>query len=1056
MNPKSTKAHLIVLLALVLLGLFAANPLLDPRLPEAHDVRFHLYRLVQLDSLIEDGVLFSRWAPELAYGYGYPIFNYYAPTAYYVAEVFHLLGFSFTTALRLTFALALVGMALAMYIWVRDVFGPVPAFVAAVAYTAAPYMMILLLFRGALAELVALALLPAILWATQRFVARCCFGYGVLGAALYALLILTHNITAMLFTVVLLSYGICLATVAWLKKPGRRSWRRMALVILQLLFVLVIGLGLACFFWLPALIERDLVHIYQLYLPAALRFEANFAQLENIFGPPVPADPLLVYQSRPMSSLHLEAVALAIFAVIGVWRLRGWCTQRITVLFALVGAVASIFMALPISAPIWQHVPLLPFVQFPWRFLGLGSFFVALLAGAALYIWREPLSKWSWSWLVVPVLVILLSFYVVPWQYMRRYPPMENLTMMENVRFERQTGSLGTTTMGEFLPATVQALPEENSPALQIGQHLDTTSLPEAAEVLHAKYDPLRYEVLLESSEAFKAVFHTFDFPGWEAEVDGERVPITPTDSHGLISVKVPAGRHRVVVWFGLTPVRVWATGLSVISALALIGMNVILGQRAKHSHQVPAPEPARPGVAWGVLVAVICVLAFKLAYIDREGQQTPLRRTRFDGQSVSGVDYDLTVNFGDQLYLLGMDVPARMTSGDASEITLYWRVPAPVDTEYSVGLALVDERGVRYGHSDHQHPGGYPPTTRWHPEEYAQDPHALRILPGTPPGTYTLQVTVYPYGHPEQTLDVLNADGAPIGRTATLVPATVTRPQQSPSRPQLAPETPVEVQLTADVRLIGYDVPDTPLRPGDALPLTLYWEASSAPETNLASDIVLSGAGGEEMIHLDTLPPVVGYPTSQWRKWDRWRGVHRLLLPPTLEGGEYRVMLDGPGAEPLPLDTVSVQAPDHAMEPLAVTHPQSATFGDLVSLVGYDISPTDGLAPGALLTVDLTWYVHRQTRTAYKTFVHLLDTEGRRVAGSDQVPSGWQRPTTGWIAGEYITDTHILHVPPDLRTGTYRLQTGLYQEGSGERLRRSNGVDTAVLEIAVNVGSEP
>jgi uncharacterized membrane protein len=296
-NPKSTKAHLIVLLALVLLGLFAANPLLDPRLPEAHDVRFHLYRLVQLDSLIEDGVLFSRWAPELAYGYGYPIFNYYAPAVYHLAEIFHLAGFSFTALIRLTFALGLILMALGMYAWVRDVFGPSAAFIAVTAYVMAPYMMILLLFRGVFAELMALALLPAIFWAVHRFTRGGQIFYGMLGAVLYALLILTHNITAMLFTAVLLGYGICLALVLWVQKSEHR-WKLTGPIVLRLFFVLVFGLGMAAFFWLPALGEQNLVYIHQLYRLTALRFEAHFAELFAIFGLPTPADPVRMRAQR--------------------------------------------------------------------------------------------------------------------------------------------------------------------------------------------------------------------------------------------------------------------------------------------------------------------------------------------------------------------------------------------------------------------------------------------------------------------------------------------------------------------------------------------------------------------------------------------------------------------------------------------------------------------------------------------------------------------------------------------------------------------------------------
>jgi len=1048
---RPAKARFIVLPVLVFLGLFAANPLLDPRLPEGHDIRFHLYRLVQLDSLVERGVFFSRWAPELAYGYGYPIFNYYAPAVYYVAEIFHLLGLSFTAALRATFALVLVGSALAMYAWIRDVFNPIAALVAASAYVAAPYMMILLVFRGALAELAALALLPAVLWATHRFIMRGCSLYGALGALLYALLILTHNITAMLFTVLLLGYGLCLAMDGWLRS-AERTWGRIGAVLWRVTFVLGLGLGLSCFFWLPALAERNLVNIHQLYLPAALRFDANFVELSTVFGLPEPADPLLVYQTRPMSRLHLIAVASALLSIIGIQRLRGRHLQRTVVIFTFAGAVGSLFMTLPLSASIWQHVPLLPFIQFPWRFLGLGSFFVAVLAGSAAYGWSDRLTGRRLIRALVPLVLILLALYVIPWQYMRRYPLMVDLDMADSVQFERQTGSLGTTTMGEFLPRTVRALPDENSPTLfDKGQCLDQASLPPDAEILQADYGPLRYDVLLDSTTTFTAVFNTFAFPGWRAEIDGERVPITPTEPHGLISVKVPAGRHRLVVAFGTTPVRAWATGISIVTVLGLIGATLLKWLPTSIIDQTAERNPLTAELAWGALIAVIFALVFKLAYVDREGQQTLLRRTRFDGQSVAGVDHALTVNFADQIHLLGIDAPVRANSGSKPEITLYWSVPTSVDQEHSVGLTLVDERGIRYGTSDHQHPGGYPPTSRWKPEEYAQDPHEFRILPGTPPGTYTLQVSVYPYGQPDQALDVLNAEGAPIGREAMLVPLTVTRPKIPPTRKQMAPQTVVDVSLPAGVRLIGYDLPNATQDVGDYLPLALYWAAKTVPEIDLEIGLALRDADDAETA-LAAVPPVVGYPTSQWSAGDRWRGVHRLLLPPTLQSGEYQLVVTVPDIEPLMLGVVSVEAPEHVVESPPVAHEQTATFGDLVSLVGYELTPPEMITAGDVLSVRLVWYVHRETRTTYKSFIHLLDAEGRRIAGSDQVPGSWQRPTTGWISGEYIVDTHTIPVPRDLPLGTYRLQTGFYEEATSQRLMRPKGGDTVVLDATVDV----
>ena len=437
-------------------------------------------------------------------------------------------------------------------------------------------------------------------------------------------------------------------------------------------------------------------------------------------------------------------------------------------------------------------------------------------------------------------------------------------------------------------------------------------------------------------------------------------------------------------------------------------------------------------------------------AEMVRQTGQQGVPVTVIDGQTVVGLDYPMLANFGHRLQLLGLDAPSQVQADATLDVVLYWRVLNSVKEEYSAGLMLVDERGIRYAESDHQHPGGIP-TRRWQPQEYAQDPYELRILPGTPPGTYTLQATVYPYGQPAQALDILNAQGAPVGRTATLAPLTVTRPQRPPTRKQLAPQSTVNVPVTAGLHFIGYDMPETSQRAGDLLSLILYWEASQALNADLEIKFALRDVNGT-LTSLAKVPPVVDYPTSQWVKGDRWRGVHRLILPPTLDSGTYEMVLIGPGSGPLVLDTVTVEAPEHILEPPSVSQEQSAEFADLVSLVGYELSPPDSVVVGEALSVDLVWHVHRQTRTSYKTFVHLLDAEGRRVAGSDQVPGSWQRPTTGWIAGEYVTDIHTVHVPPDLPTGTYRLQAGLYQEESGERLRRTNGADAVVLDTPLNV----
>ncbi|MGQ9680999.1 MAG: hypothetical protein ACUVX9_00525 [Anaerolineae bacterium] len=97
--PRTWSAYSGPLLC-VLIALCAAQPILvTGRLPQGHDALFHLHRVIQLDALLREGIVFSRWAPDLARGFGYPLFNYYAPLSYYLPEALHLVGVPFVEAL---------------------------------------------------------------------------------------------------------------------------------------------------------------------------------------------------------------------------------------------------------------------------------------------------------------------------------------------------------------------------------------------------------------------------------------------------------------------------------------------------------------------------------------------------------------------------------------------------------------------------------------------------------------------------------------------------------------------------------------------------------------------------------------------------------------------------------------------------------------------------------------------------------------------------------------------------------------------------------------------
>ncbi|HFE65642.1 MAG TPA: hypothetical protein ENJ93_00145, partial [Chloroflexi bacterium] len=145
--------------------------------PCTHDGHLHYHRVAAMRYAWENGLYFTRWLPDLAFGYGYPFFVYREPTPLYAVLWPHLLGLPLPAATNLFYALTILAAGWFMYLWVRDIFGGRAGLVAAVAYMAAPYVLVDALIRGNAPESLALALFPFLLWAGRRWLLRGSWGW---------------------------------------------------------------------------------------------------------------------------------------------------------------------------------------------------------------------------------------------------------------------------------------------------------------------------------------------------------------------------------------------------------------------------------------------------------------------------------------------------------------------------------------------------------------------------------------------------------------------------------------------------------------------------------------------------------------------------------------------------------------------------------------------------------------------------------------------------------------------------------------------------------------
>ncbi|MFH1487217.1 MAG: glycosyltransferase family 39 protein, partial [Chloroflexota bacterium] len=548
--------HLPYVGGVVLVTLLAGLPLLQFRIMGGHDALEYLPRSVEFWEGLKAGQVFPRWAPDLSAGYGQPFFNFNPPLFYYVSSLFYLLGFSFVAAQSLAcFALLLLA-GLGMYLLAREFFGPRGGLVSAVAYLFAPYLLVTLYVRHALADFCAFAFIPLALWGLYRLAQNAEHRFLLVGAISAALLLLSSNPLA------LISFPAFLLFAGWLAYI-RKSWR----VLVRCLWCLVLGLGLAAFFWLPALAERGFVHVDRL-LGGYLNYGDHFVYLHQFFFSPWghglslagPVDGM----SFAIGVVHLLAVAVALLLL---WRMgMGANRESLVVSFFVMLVFVAVFFASNASSFLWQWIPLLPYLEFPWRFLALVAASTAFICGFPVLVLKSG-DKRLTNGLMGGIIVALL---VLNFPHAR---PERFLEARDTDYGPREIAArdIAVTTAREYEPVWVRERPR--SP---VGERL--VVMEGNARVAVVRVSPTHYEFLAVVTERARLRVNTFYFPGWSLSVNRVEQPVDYSNPQGLMEFTLEPGDHHVQVHFGDTPIRFWATAVSFLALLLMLLTPVMPG----------------------------------------------------------------------------------------------------------------------------------------------------------------------------------------------------------------------------------------------------------------------------------------------------------------------------------------------------------------------------------------------------------------------------------------------------------------------------------------------
>ncbi|HID62307.1 MAG TPA: hypothetical protein EYP49_06150 [Anaerolineae bacterium] len=901
----------------LLLLTFALSPLLRSGLPSMADVPIHLYRTMELVRCWQDGVYYPRWAPNLAFGYGYPLFDFAPPLPYFIAGLFHVLGTDFETAIKSLAVLCFLLYGLGMYLFAREVLGVKPALLAAAAYVYTPFRFReALIYGGNYPQILAMALYPWILWAFHKIIAQDRPQYIVAGALSYAGLMLSHNFHALVFTPLLLAYAVYLM---WTTKKWTRA-REAGLA-------LALGLGLSAFFWVPVLHDMQWTPTQEDFYLSHTDFHQRFLSPRDLVAWPVPLDasaddPYLPFSLGP-AIVVLAAISLAALAVdpgYQLWR-KGIQPNHPTtqppnvrwhLLFFAFVLAASVFMMLPASAPVWENAPFLPIGEFPWRLMGIANLASAFLAGASLCFWSAIRDdSGAVSNLQPPTIALMLSVAIVVLSVAVYFYPTrpfieyDNPSLQDYFRYELSTQTMGTTVIGEYMPVWAREIPTTSPlmPAYLAGQSvekLNREELPVSVQAQLVEHTVVSDRYRFSSDRSFTAHFYTFYFPAWRAYLDGQPIEIQITDPFALITVPVPAGEHELLLRFENLPLWTAMNALSAVALLAVLAVWVL--QSRKRRMAEGAEWLGYPGSAGAfsrnqaLLLGGVLLLLFLVKVLVVDPHTTWFRRRSPVGQVV-GVRHPARVNLDDKVLFQGYDLVSGDTvrQGDDLHVRLYWLALQPLDVNYSSFLHLdAPPDYATWATSDNVHPGDPQaltdvPSSNWRTSAYVRDEHRLEVPLDIPPVQYLLRVGLYEQSTGER-LMVLADDGSATDDSITLQPVRVIRAK--PVSPRQLPHR-VEYTLGGQIELLGYDleIENWELGIGD-FELILYWRAKAVVENDYTVFVHLVDQGGKLWGQSDSVPMKGMYPTSAWLPGQLVEDRHVIQVDPAVPSGSYRVLV--------------------------------------------------------------------------------------------------------------------------------------------------------------------
>ncbi|MGB6960514.1 MAG: hypothetical protein WBF01_08935 [Candidatus Acidiferrum sp.] len=548
-----------------LLSLIVISPFFWLGSATGHDFLFHVSSWLDAAGQWKQGVLYPRWTEWANYGFGEPRFIFYPPFSWMLGAG---LGFvlPWSAAPAAFIALVQTFSGLSAFLLARRILPKRSALFCVACYVVNPYALVIIYIRSDFAELLANAFFPLLLLAALQICELMEMTERPAGAF--------RQWAIAAFGAVLAAIWLCnapagviacysSATVFGFAAAAQKSWQP----VLRGAASVALGLGLAGFYIVPAAYEQRWVNIAQALSTGLLPSENFLFTVIN--------DPEHTLFNWIASTIAVSMMILTGLAAVRAHRdgpdRESALENKLWRMLLLLAGLATFFM-MRFTTILWEHLPKLRFVQFPWRWMAILAVPFAIFVGSAM-----GRKRWGWVWIVVTFSMIgAMGAGLVHQGWWNK----------DDVSFLRRaiTSGEGFDGTDEYDPAGDDHtnVPEKKAPEAQV---MDTDSTPgpnTPAKVRVERWTPEEKAVTVNTKEPFALGLRLLNYPAWQVRVNGAVVTPLSGEDYNQMLVPVPAGESQIRVRFTRTWDRMLGDLLSLVSALTGLGL-LIVERRATH-----------------------------------------------------------------------------------------------------------------------------------------------------------------------------------------------------------------------------------------------------------------------------------------------------------------------------------------------------------------------------------------------------------------------------------------------------------------------------------------